>query len=44
VFHLHVHIIPRKEGVELKPHAGMMEDQAKLAATAEKIKSKLGTA
>jgi histidine triad (HIT) family protein len=29
---------------ELKPHAGMMEDQAKLAATAEKIKSKLGTA
>ena len=28
VFHLHVHIIPRKEGEALKPHAGKMEDQA----------------
>ena len=35
VFHLHVHIIPRKEGDELKPHAGKMADQAQLAATAE---------
>jgi histidine triad (HIT) family protein len=43
VFHLHVHIIPRKEGVELKPHAGKMADQAQLAATAEKIRKKLGT-
>src|SRR6476620_4371310 len=25
VFHLHVHIIPRKEGEALKPHAGKME-------------------
>ena len=33
VFHLHVHIVPRKEGEPLKPHAGQMEDQAKLAAT-----------
>ncbi len=41
VFHLHVHIIPRKEGDTLKPHAGKMEDQAKLAATAEKIRTKL---
>jgi histidine triad (HIT) family protein len=41
VFHLHVHIIPRKEGEALKPHAGEMEDQAKLAATAEKIRKKL---
>jgi histidine triad (HIT) family protein len=41
VFHLHVHIIPRKEGTELKPHAGKMADQATLAATAEKIKKKL---
>jgi histidine triad (HIT) family protein len=41
VFHLHVHIIPRKEGEALKPHAGKMEDQAKLAATAEKIREKL---
>jgi histidine triad (HIT) family protein len=41
VFHLHVHIIPRKEGVELKPHADKMADQAALAATAEKIRKKL---
>ena len=41
VFHLHVHIIPRKEGTELKPHAGIMADQAQLTATAEKIKKKL---
>jgi len=44
VFHLHVHIIPRKEGEELKPHAGQMADQAVLAATAEKIRKKLQTA
>jgi histidine triad (HIT) family protein len=42
VFHLHVHIVPRKEGETLKPHAGKMEDQAKLAATAEKIRKALG--
>lgn len=41
VYHLHVHILPRKEGEALKPHAGKMEDQAKLAATAEKIKKAL---
>ena len=41
VFHLHVHIIPRKEGTELKPHAGIMADQAQLAATAERIRKKL---
>ena len=41
VFHLHVHIVPIKEGVAVKPHAGQMEDQGKLAATAEKIRKKL---
>jgi histidine triad (HIT) family protein len=41
VFHLHVHIIPRKAGEALKPHAGKMEDHAKLAATAEKIRKAL---
>ncbi|HZB56642.1 MAG TPA: HIT family protein, partial [Reyranella sp.] len=41
VFHLHVHIVPRKEGELLKPHGGKMEDQAKLAATAEKIRKAL---
>jgi len=43
VFHLHFHIIPRKEGETLKPHAGQMADQTKLAATAEKIRKRLGT-
>ena len=41
VFHLHVHIIPRKEGEALKPHAGKMGDQTALAATAEKIRKTL---
>jgi len=44
VFHLHVHIIPRKEGEALKPHAGKMADQAALAATAEKIRKTLQAA
>ena len=43
VFHLHVHIVPRRQGEALKPHAGKMEDQAKLAATAEKIRKKLAS-
>lgn len=38
VFHLHVHVIPRFDGVRLKPHTGEMEDQAVLAANAEKIR------
>ena len=41
VYHLHVHILPRKAGEALKPHAGKMEDQAKLAATAAKIRKAL---
>ena len=41
VFHLHFHIVPIKQGVPIKAHAGIMEDQAKLAATAEKIRKKL---
>ena len=43
VFHLHIHIIPRKDGEALKPHAGKMADQVALAATAEKIRKRLGT-
>jgi histidine triad (HIT) family protein len=42
VFHLHVHIIPRKDGEPLRPEGARMEDQAKLAATAERIRRKLG--
>jgi histidine triad (HIT) family protein len=41
VYHLHVHIIPRFEGVPLKPHSGKMEDKDVLAANAEKIKAAL---
>jgi len=39
VFHLHVHVIPRFDGVALRPHAGGMEDQAVLAANAEKLRA-----
>ena len=42
VFHLHIHVVPRHEGVALKPHSGTMEDQAVLAANAEKIRAALG--
>lgn len=41
VFHLHVHILPRFEGVALRPHTGEMADQAVLAADAEKIRNAL---
>ena len=42
VFHLHVHVIPRFEGVALKPHTGQMEKPEILAANAEKIRAALG--
>ena len=42
VFHLHVHVIPRHDGVPLKRHAGGgMEDKAVLEANAEKIRAAL---
>ncbi len=41
VFHLHFHIIPRFEGVALKPHSGEMEIPEKLEANAAKIISAL---
>lgn len=41
VYHLHVHVIPRFEGVPLKPHTGEMEKPDVLAANAEKIKAAL---
>lgn len=41
VFHLHFHVIPRHEGQHLQPHTGKMEDQAVLAANAEKIRAAL---
>ena len=41
VFHLHFHIVPRFEGVAVKPHGSKMEDPAVLAANAEKIRAAL---
>ena len=41
VYHLHVHVIPRFEGIALKPHTGAMEKPEVLAANAEKIKAAL---
>lgn len=41
VYHLHFHVIPRYEGVAMKPHTGQMEAGDVLAAHAEKIKAAL---
>jgi histidine triad (HIT) family protein len=41
VYHLHVHVIPRFEGIPLKPHTGEMEKPEVLAENAEKIRSAL---
>ncbi len=41
VFHLHVHILPRHAGVELRPHTGKMADPALLARHAEMIRAAL---
>ncbi|MBA3041750.1 MAG: HIT family protein [Alphaproteobacteria bacterium] len=41
VYHLHFHVIPRHEGVPLKPHSGKMEDIEVLKANAAKIKAAL---
>jgi len=41
VFHTHVHVIPRFEGVSLKPHTGAMADNDLLAAQADKIRAVL---
>ncbi|MCC0029072.1 MAG: HIT family protein [Brucellaceae bacterium] len=42
VFHLHFHVIPRFDGVKLRPHSGEMEDPDVLKANAEKIRAALG--
>lgn len=41
VYHLHFHVIPRFDGIDLKPHTGNMEDPAILSANAEKIRAAL---
>ena len=43
VFHTHIHVIPRHEGITLRPHTGEMEDGDKLKANAEKIRAALAS-
>ena len=43
VFHLHIHVIPRHEGVPLRQHARGMEAPEVLAANAAKIKTALAS-
>lgn len=42
VFHTHFHVIPRYEGVPLKPHTGEMADADVLAECASAYKAQLG--
>jgi histidine triad (HIT) family protein len=44
VFHIHFHVIPRWEGVTLRPHTGEMADGETLKAHAAKIRAALTTA
>ena len=44
VFHLHVHVIPRKEGVVMKPPASEKEKPEILAEQAKKLAAALQTA
>ncbi len=41
IFHTHVHILPRWDGVALKPHTGEMADQEVLAGHAETLRAAL---
>jgi histidine triad (HIT) family protein len=42
IFHTHVHVLPRFEGVALRPHTGEMEKDEVLKANAEKLRRALG--
>ncbi|MEO0809329.1 MAG: HIT family protein [Pseudomonadota bacterium] len=41
VFHLHYHVLPRHDGVSLRPHTGEMAAQDVLKANAAKIRAAL---
>jgi len=41
VYHLHFHVMPRWDGVALRPHEGKMADGALLKTQAEKIRAAL---
>jgi histidine triad (HIT) family protein len=42
VFHIHFHVLPRWEGVALKPHTGQMEKPEVLGEHAAKIRAAMG--
>ncbi|MCA0423099.1 MAG: HIT family protein [Proteobacteria bacterium] len=42
VFHIHFHVIPRWNGVRLRPHTGEMAPGAELAGFAKKIAAAIG--
>ena len=42
VFHLHVHVLPRWDGVPLRPHTGQMADAAILREHAARIAAAIG--
>lgn len=44
VFHLHIHVIPRRNGVPLKPPAGVKEDPAVLSDQALRLAAALKAA
>lgn len=44
VYHLHVHVLPRFEGVELKPHAAIRENPDVLTANMEKVRAAMQAA
>ena len=41
IFHMHVHVVPRWDGVKLAPHGKAMVEAAKLEPIAAKIRSAL---
>jgi histidine triad (HIT) family protein len=41
VFHLHFHVLPRHDGLQLKLHARQMEDEAVLEEYAERVRKAL---
>ena len=41
VFHLHFHVLPRWDGIALRPHTGQMEKPEVLEANAAKIRAAL---
>jgi histidine triad (HIT) family protein len=41
VFHLHIHVIPRKNGVPLRPHGSFKEESSVLVDQAAKLAAAL---